>query len=178
MRHDSASFLIGASSKLLITKIGLKYRIRSISCQIGLFASQLPLSVEYFPIDIYLLGQLTSLYQILYEGSFGCRKCCIPFFGHICSKLWFPWQPKSPIDLYWVKCGGHDSTFILIRYSLNVQITRTGIKSWTNSITGQIGLLATLILALECGNVLPYTYNGENYVDTITPCVLIGSSSN
>ena len=50
--------------------------------------------------------------------------------------------------------------------SSNLQITRTGIKSWTSSISCQIGLFLLQLHTLEQRKFFPYTYNGEN-VDMI-----------
>ena len=51
----------------------------------------------------------------------------------------------------------------LIGSSLNLQVTRTGIKSQTSSILAKLfRLFALELLALERQNFFPYNYNGEN----------------
>ena len=62
----------------------------------------------------------------------------------------------------------------LIGSSLNLQIRRTGIKYQKSLILGQVGLYVLELLALERKNFFPYTYNGENVVDTIAPSFFIG----
>ena len=67
--------------------------------------------------------------------------------GRFGSKLWFPWQQKSPTDII-----GKMSTFswlFLIRSFLYLQVTRTCIKSRKCSNFGQIGPLTTELAALE-----------------------------
>ena len=48
----------------------------------------------------------------------------------------------------------------------------------TSSFTSQMGLFALELLALECRDFFPKTYNGENVVDTIAPSLFIRSLSN
>ena len=69
--------------------------------------------------------------------------------GQIGSKLWFPWQQKSPLTYN----GGNDvSTFsrlFFIRPFSYLQVTRTCIKYRTSSNFGQFGPLTTELAALE-----------------------------
>ena len=69
--------------------------------------------------------------------------------GQIGSKLWFPWQQKVPIDLQWGKWCLHLFSVIFIWSFLNLQETRTCIKSRTRLNFGQIGPLTTELAALE-----------------------------
>ena len=56
--------------------------------------------------------------------------------GQFGLKLWFPWQPKAPIDLQWGKCCPEDSASFFIGSSSKLQVTTTAIKSQTSSILG------------------------------------------
>ena len=69
--------------------------------------------------------------------------------GQIGSKLWFPWQQKVPIDLYWENDVSTFSLLFCIRSFLYLQETRTCIKSRTSLNFGQIGPLTTEVAALE-----------------------------
>ena len=70
------------------------------------------------------------------------------------------------------------TTLRFIGSSSILKVTRTGVKSQKSSISGQIRLFALELLALERRKFSPWTYNGEDAVDTIAPSVLIESSSN
>ena len=59
----------------------------------------------------------------------GVGERLLKVLGLIESKLWFPWQPKSPTDLQWRKwCHS-----FFISFSSNLQVIRTGIKSRASS---------------------------------------------
>ena len=106
--HDSASFLIGSSSNLLVSRTGLKSRTSSISSQVGLFASELhALERQLFPHRLIIENMLTwiSLRPVGQSWSnfiwriIGVGERLHKVLGQIGSLLWFPWQPKAPKDL-------------------------------------------------------------------------------
>ena len=78
-------FLIESSSKLLITKAGIKARTGLISGRIRLLTLKL-LAIEwrklYFELE-YLWGQLANLDQILCVASLRVGKGCIMFWGRL-----------------------------------------------------------------------------------------------
>ena len=80
--------------------------------------------------------------------------------GQTGSKFCFPRQPKAPIDLQWENALTVITPLLLIGSSLNLQVTRTGIKSQISLIWGQVGLLALELLDLEREN-FSQTYNGK-----------------
>ena len=53
------------------------------------------------------------------------------------------------------------SRLLLIWSSLNLQVTKTCIKSWTSSNFGQIQTLIAELVALECLKNIPKSYNGK-----------------
>ena len=55
----------------------------------------------------------------------------------------------------------------LIWSSLNLQVTKTCIKSWTSSNFGQIRTLTAELVALECLKNIPKSYNGK----VMSPCI-------
>ena len=100
------SFLIESSSKLLVTRTGIKARTSLISGRIRLLTLEL-LALEWqkfytFELE-YLWGQLANLDKILCVASLGVGKGCIMFWGRLYQKFWCPWQQKAPIDLWWGK---------------------------------------------------------------------------
>ena len=93
---------IESSSKLLVTRTGIKARLSSILGGIRPIIFEL-LALEWrkfhtFEFE-YLWSQLTYLDQILCVASLGWGERLHKVLGQIGSKLWFPWQQKSPVDL-------------------------------------------------------------------------------
>ena len=148
----AGSFLIKSSSKLLVTRTGIKARTSLISGRIRLLPLEL-LALEWrnfytFKLK-YLWSQLTSLDQILCVASLGVGKGCIMFWGRLDQNSGVHGNRKPPLTY-----NGENgvSTFIrllLIRSFLYLQVTRTCIKSRTGLNFGQIGLLTTELAALE-----------------------------
>ena len=146
------SFSIESSSKLLVTRTGIKARMSLISGQIRLLTLEL-LALEWqkfytFELE-YLWGQLANLDQILCVASLGLGKGCIMFWGRLGQNSGVHGNRKPPLTY---KGENGVSTFfrlLLIRSSLYLQVTRTCIKSRTSSNFGQIGPLATELAALE-----------------------------
>ena len=79
-------FLIESSSKLLVTRTGIKARTSLISGRIRLLTLEL-LALEWRKFHIfkleYLWSQLTYLDQILCVASMGWGKGCIRFWGRL-----------------------------------------------------------------------------------------------
>ena len=143
-------FLIESSSKLLVTRTGIKARLSSILGWIRPIILEL-LALEWrkfhtFELE-YLWSQLTYLDQILCVASLGWGKGCIRFFGRLDQNSGFHCNRK-PLLTY---NGENDvSTFswlFLIRSFQYLQVMRTCIKSRTSSNFDQIGQLP---LAVSC----------------------------
>ena len=66
-------------------------------------------------------------------------------------------------------------SFFIGCYS-NLQVTRTGIKSWTSSILGHFRLFALELFALEHRKLF-LRHNGENVMDTRAPLFFFIRSS-
>ena len=149
--HASSSFLI-ESSKLLVTRTGIKAQTSLISGQFRLLTLEL-LALEWrkfctFELD-NLWVQLGSLDQILRVASLGVGKGCIMFWVWLDQNSGVHGNRKPPLT-----CNGENgvSTFsqlLLIQSFLYLQVTRTCIKSRTGSNFGQIGSLTTELAALE-----------------------------
>ena len=91
----------------------------------------------------YLWGQLANLDHILYEASLGWRKGCIRFWDRLNQNSGFQGNRKCPLTYN----GENVSIFSLlffIRFFSNLQVTRTGIKSWMGSNFVQMGPLPTV----------------------------------
>ena len=93
------SFLIESSSKLLVTRTGIKARISLISGRIRLLTLEL-LALEWrkfytFELE-YLWGKLANLDQSLCVASLGVGKGCIMFWGRLDKN-------SCAHDLYWGK---------------------------------------------------------------------------
>ena len=146
------SFLIESSSKLLVTRTGIKARTSLISGRIRLLTLEL-LALEWwkfytFEVE-YLWGQLANLDQILCVASLGVGKGCIMFWGRLDQNSGFHGNRNPPL----IYNGENDvSTFsrlFSIQSFLYLQVTRTCIKSRTSSNFGHIGPLTTELAALE-----------------------------
>ena len=146
------SFLIESSSKLLVTRRGIKARTSLISGQIRLFTLEL-LALEWrkfytFEFE-YLWGQLANLDQILCVASLGVGKGCIMFWGRLDKNSGFHGNRKPPLTYNGENGVSTFSRLFLIRSFLYLQVTKTCIKSQTSSNFGQIGRLTTELVSLE-----------------------------
>ena len=148
----ACSFLIESSSKLLVTRTGIKARTSLISGRIRLLTLEL-LALEWWKFYIfkleYLWGQLTSLDQILYVVSLGMGKGCIRFWGRVDQNSGVHGNKKPPLTCNRENGVATVSRLLLIRFFLYLQVTRTCIKSQTSSNFGQVGPLTTELAALE-----------------------------
>ena len=140
------SFLIESSSKLLVTRTGIKARTRLTLGRIR------PLTLELIALEWrkfytfrleYLWDQLANLDQILCVASLGVGKGCIMFWGRLDQTSGVHGNRKPPLTYN----GG--KWLIMIGSFLYLQVTRPCIKSWTSSNFGQIGPLTTELAALE-----------------------------
>ena len=146
------SFLIKSSSKLLVTRTGIKARTSLILGQIRLLTLEL-LALEWrkfytFELE-YLRGQLASLDHILCVASLGVGKGCIMFWGWLDQNSGVHGNRKAPLTYNGENGVSTFSRLLLIQSFLYLQVTRTCIKSQTNSNWGQIGPLTTELAALE-----------------------------
>ena len=145
-------FSIESSSKVLVTRTGIKARTSLISGRIRLLTLEL-LVLEWrkfytFELE-YLWGRLASLDQILCVASLGVGKGCKMFWGRLDHNSGVHGNRKPPLTY---NGGNGVSTFsqlLLTRSFLYLQVTRTCIKSRTSSNFGQIGPLTTELAALE-----------------------------
>ena len=146
------SFLIESSSKLLVTRTGIKARSSLILGRIR------PLILELHALEWqifhtfeleYLWSQLVSRHQILCLASFGWGKGCINFWGRLDQNSVFHGNRKPPLTYNGENDVSTFSRLFFIRSFLYLQVTRTCIKSRTSSNFGQIGLLTTELTALE-----------------------------
>ena len=146
------SFLIKSSSKLLVTRTGIKAQMSLISGWIRLLTSEL-LALEWwkfytFELE-YLRGQLANLDQILCVTLLGVGKGCIMFWGRLAQNSGVHGNRKPPLTYNGENGVSIFSRLLLIRSFLYLQVTRTYIKSRINSNLGQIGPLTTELAALE-----------------------------
>ena len=146
------SFLIESSSKLLVTRTGIKARTGLISGRIRLLTLEL-LAFEWW--KFYTFQTWMSLRPV--GQSWANFMCSITGGGErlhnvlrqIGSKLWRSWQRKAPLTYNGENGVSTFSQLLLIRSFLYLQVTRTCIKSRTSSNFGQIGLLTIELAALE-----------------------------
>ena len=94
------SFSIESSSKLLVTRTGIKARTSLILGQIRLLTLEL-LALEWrkfytFKLE-YLWGQLANLDQILCVASLGLAKGCIMFWGRLDQNSGVHGNRKPPL---------------------------------------------------------------------------------
>ena len=146
------SFSIESSSKLLVTRTGIRARTSLISGQIRLLTLEL-LALEwrkFYAFELqYLWGQLAILDKILCVASLGLGKGCIMFWGRLEQTSGVHGNRKPPLTYNEENGVSTFSRLLLIRSSIYLQVTRTCIKSWTSSNFGQIGPLTTELAALE-----------------------------
>ena len=144
------SFLIESSSKLLVTRTGIKARTSLISGWIRLLTLCALEWRKFYTFELeYLWGKLTNLDQILCVASLGVGKSCIMFWGRLNQNSGAHGNRKPTLT-----CNGENgvSTFsrlLLIRSFLYLQVMRTCIKSRTSSNFGQVGPLTMELAALE-----------------------------
>ena len=146
------SFLIESSSKLLVTRTGVKARTSLISGRIRLLTLEL-LALEWqkfytFEIE-YLWGQLVNLDQILCVASLGVGKGCIMFWSWLDQNSGVHGNRKPPLTDNGENGVSTFSRLLLIQSFLYLQVTRTCLKSWMSSNFSQIGPLMTELAALE-----------------------------
>ena len=146
------SFFIESSSKLLVTRTGIKAWSSSILDEIRPFILEL-LALEWrkfhtFELE-YLWSQLANLDQILFVASSGRGKGCIRFWGRFDQNASFHGNRKPPLTYNGENDVTTFSRLFLIWFFLYLQVTRTCIKSQTSSNFGQIGPLTTELAALE-----------------------------
>ena len=146
------SFLIESSSKLLVTRTGIKARTSLILGWVRLLTLAL-LALEWrkfytFELE-YLWSQLANLDQILCVASLGVGKGCIMFWGRLVQNSGVHDNRKPPLTYNGENGVSTFSRLLLIRSFLYLQVTRTCIKSRTSLNFGQIGLLTTELAALE-----------------------------
>ena len=125
------SFLIESSSKLLVTRTGIKGQS---SLNLGrirpLILELLALEWRKFHIWTWIslkpVGQFWSYFMC---SIIGMRERLDKVLGQVGSKLWFPWQQKAPLTYN----GENDvftfSRLFLIRSFLYLLVRRTCIKS-------------------------------------------------
>ena len=165
------SFFIESSSKLLVTRTGIKAWTSLISGRIRLLSLEL-LALEWrtfytFELE-YLWGQLANLDQILRLASLWVGKGCIMFWGRSDQNSGVHGNRKPPLT-YNGENGVSTFSRLLLILSflyLKVHVMRTCIKSRTSSNFGQIGPLTTELAALERLKNFPQTYNGK----MVSPC--------
>ena len=146
------SFLIESSSKLLVTRRGIKTRTNLISGRIRLLTLEF-LALEWrkcytFELE-YLWSQLAHLDQNLYVASLGLGKGCIMFWGRLDQNSGVHGNRKPPLTYNGENGVSTFSRLLYIWSFLYLQVTRTCIKFRTSLKFGQIWLLTTELAALE-----------------------------
>ena len=146
------SFLIESSSKLLVTRTGIKAWLSSILGGIRPLILEL-LALEWrkfhtFELE-YLWIQLASLDQILCIASLGWEKGCLMFWGRLDQNSGVHGNRKPPLTYNGENGVSTFSRLLFIRSFLYLQVTRTCIKSRMSSNFGQIGPLTMELAALE-----------------------------
>ena len=154
----ACSFLIESSSKLLVTRTGIKARMSLISGRIRLLILEL-LALEWrkfytFELE-YLWSHLANLDQILCVASLGVGKGCIMFWGRLDHNSGLHGNRKPPLTYNGENGVSTFSWLPLIRSFLYLQVTRTCIKSRTSLNFGQIRLVTTELAALERLKIFP-----------------------
>ena len=121
--------------------------------------------VHTFELE-YLWDQLANLDQILCIASLGLGRGCIMFWGRLDQNSDVHGNRKPTLTYNGENGVSTFSWLFLIRSFLNLQVTRTCLKSRMSSNFGQIEPLNTELVALERQKYFPYTYNGK----MVTPC--------
>ena len=164
------SFLIESSSKLLVSRTGIKARMSLISGWIRLLTLEL-LAIEWrkfytFELE-YLRGQLANLDQILCVASLGMGKGCIMFWGRLDQNSGVDGNRKLTLTYNGENGVSTFSRLLLIRSFSYLQVTRTCIKYRTSSNFAQIGPLTTELAALER---LKKSHRLTNWKIMVSPC--------
>ena len=146
------SFLIESSSKLLVTRTGIRAQTSLILGQIRQLTLEL-LALEWrkcytFKLE-YLWGQLANLDQILCVASLGLGKSCIMFWSRLDQNSGVNGNRKPQLTYNGENGVSTFSQLLLIRSFLYLQVTRTCIKCWTSSNFSQIIPLTMELAALE-----------------------------
>ena len=146
------SFLIESSSKLLVTRTGIKAWLSSILGGIRPLILEL-LALEWWKFHTfeleYLWIQLASLDQILCVASLGWEKGCSMFWGRLDQNSGVHGNRKPPLTYNGENGVSTFSRLLFIRSFLYLQVTRTCRKSRMSSNFGQIRPLTTELAALE-----------------------------
>ena len=108
----------------------------------------------------YLCGQFANLDQILSEASLWWGKGCTRFWDRLDQNSGFHGNRKRPLTYNGENDVATFSLLFFIRSFSNLQVTRTGIKSWRSSNFGQIGPLPTELGTLEHLKI-SHIYNGK-----------------
>ena len=108
------SFFIKSSSKLLVTRTGIKVQSSSILGQIRPLILEL-LALEWrkfhtFELE-YLWSQLASLDQILCVASLGWGKGCIRFLGRLTLAHWTQVRDRCPLGYLFHQKNTKSSVF-------------------------------------------------------------------
>ena len=145
-------FLIESSSKLLVTRTGIKAWSSLILGRIRPLILEL-LALEWrkfhtFELE-YLWSQLANLDQILCVASLGWGKDYIRFWCRLDQTCGFHGNRKPPLTYNGENDVSTFSRLFSIRCFLYLQVTRTCIKSQMSSNFCQIGPLTTELAALE-----------------------------
>ena len=130
------SFFIKPSSKLLVTRTGIKAPTSLISGQIRLLSLEL-LALEWrkfytFELE-YLWSQLAYLDQILCVASLGWGKGCVRFWGRLDQNSGFHGNRKPLLTYNRENDVSTFSRLFFIGSFLYLQATRICIKSRTSS---------------------------------------------
>ena len=145
------SFFIESSSKLLVTRTGIKAQMSLILGGIRLLTLEL-LALEwrkFYTFELqYLRGQLPNLDQISCVASLGKGKGCIMFWGRLDQNSRVHGHRKPPLTYNGENGVSIFSRLLLIRSFLYLQVTKTCIKSQASSNFSQIGQLTTELAAL------------------------------
>ena len=146
------SFFIESSSKLLVTRTGIKARLSLILGRIWLLSLEL-LALEWSKFYTFKLkffwGQLANLDQILCVASQGVGKGCIMFWGRLDQNSGVHGNKKPPLTYNGENGVSTFSQLLLIWSFLYLQVTGTCIKSWTKSNFSRIGPLTKELAALS-----------------------------
>ena len=139
------SFLIESSSKLLVTRTGIKARKFDFPSDYSLEL----LALEWRKYTFELEYLLTNLDQILCVASLGVGKGCIMFRGRLDQNSGAHGNRKPPLTYNGEHGVSTFSRLLLIRSFLYLQVMRTCIKSQTSSNFRQVGPLNMELTALD-----------------------------
>ena len=141
--HASSFIFDWIIIKVAGNQTGIKARSSSILGRIRLLTLEL-LPLEWRKFHTFELEYLWS--------QLGRGKGCIRFWGRLDQNSGFHGNRKPPLTYNGENDVSTFSRLFLIRSFLNLQVTRTCIKSRTSSNFGQIGLLTTELAALRSKN--------------------------